>query len=246
MSLCKYCVKTLDKCIKGLFCMLAQTGRSLSSPIPLMIFLPGGSETRVPGVRRRPDASCPPLTHFHHFGWDECGPWLRPGGDRGSHEDPGDQHSVRGRLAHPGVWLQPSATPEHRPVPRGRHLCGQVEVYGHHFRFVTTREAIMSIIYIYNNTNPDQRGAEHQRRVHVSWWIQTAAGIFLMFLCHPKNSQSNFFLLCFQNLKVFLFFSPYTTWHYVAKGGQSAIGWMRVLTDIIPLLLISALAMFVG
>lgn len=100
-------------------------------------FFSGGPGARMPTLQCHPDAASPPVVHFHHPGRGKCRSRLRPGGDWGSHEDSGDQHSVSGRLAHPGVRLQSSATAEHRPVPWGRRLRSQVEVHGQHLRSVT-------------------------------------------------------------------------------------------------------------
>lgn len=97
-----------------------------------LILMPGAVHLwSAPCVRCLPDAAPPSSASLHQTGRVQCGEGLRPGGGRGVAELRG-QHTGGGGMAHPGVWLQSPTRPEHRPVPWGRHLRGEVEVHGQH------------------------------------------------------------------------------------------------------------------
>ena len=94
---------------------------------------PGGGQA----LRCDTDGSGAPDDSRHRAGWGQRGPRLRASG-RGRPEAVWDRQRLGGCLAHPGVRLQQAPQAEHRAVPRGRRLRGQVEVHREHCRWVST------------------------------------------------------------------------------------------------------------
>ena len=92
---------------------------------------------RGQALRRDADGAGAPDDSQHRAGWGQRGPRLRAGG-RGRPEAVRDRQRLSGRLAHPGVRLQQAPQAEHRAVPRGWCLRGQVEVHREHCRSVST------------------------------------------------------------------------------------------------------------
>lgn len=94
------------------------------SLLSLLILIPGAVHRRAAtSVWCLPDAAPLSGSCLHRARWVKCGQRLRPGGGGGVAKL-WDQHSVCGGVAHPGVWLQPPAAAEHRPVSWRRYLCG--------------------------------------------------------------------------------------------------------------------------
>lgn len=136
--------------------------------ILFLLFTPGTIHFwTAPGVCCLPDAGPVSGTGLHHPGWVERGSGLWPGGARGVAEL-SNQHSDSWSVAHLGVWLQPPALPEHRSVPRGRHLCGEVEIHGLHCRSVVASCPDVSTSLHTRAPSIQPTHCRHEQRIYTS------------------------------------------------------------------------------